>query len=67
MTYSAVSLFAQTWGLVLLVVLFAVALIYALWPANKERFSKAARLPLDEDDHLTSSPQSDAKSERPTP
>jgi cbb3-type cytochrome oxidase subunit 3 len=27
-----------------------VALIYALWPRNKQAFSKAARIPLDEED-----------------
>jgi cytochrome c oxidase cbb3-type subunit 4 len=49
-TYSALAEFAQTWGLLLFVVAFAVVVIYALWPANKKKFDDAARSPLREDD-----------------
>jgi cytochrome c oxidase cbb3-type subunit 4 len=49
MSFEAVSHFAQTWGLALLVVLFAGVLVYALWPGNRRRFERAARAPLDED------------------
>ena len=48
MTFESVSYFAQTWGLVFLVVLFAGVLIYALWPRNREIFRRAARSPLEE-------------------
>jgi len=41
--------FAQTWGLVYLVVLFLVVLVYALWPGNARKFDRAARRPLDEE------------------
>jgi cytochrome c oxidase cbb3-type subunit 4 len=46
--YEAATKFAQTWGLLLFVVLFAGALVYALWPSNQKKFDKAARNPLDE-------------------
>ena len=49
MTYQTVSAFAQSWGLVFLVVMFGTAVVYALWPSNKSKFKKAAHLPLEED------------------
>lgn len=47
MDYETFSIFAGTWGLVLLVVMFVAAMAYALWPSNKEKFEHAAHLPLD--------------------
>lgn len=47
MDYATVSYIAQTWGLVLLVVCFVVAFVYALWPGNRDKFKHAAQLPLD--------------------
>ncbi len=49
MTYESVSIFAQTWGLVYLVVLFCGVLVYALRPGAKDKFEAAARIPLKED------------------
>ncbi|MBI1234861.1 MAG: CcoQ/FixQ family Cbb3-type cytochrome c oxidase assembly chaperone [Alphaproteobacteria bacterium] len=46
--YEALSQFAQTWGLLLFVLLFAGVLVYALWPGNRERFNQAAQMPLDD-------------------
>jgi cytochrome c oxidase cbb3-type subunit 4 len=48
MSYEQATHFAQTWGLVLLAVLFAGAVAYALWPGNKEKFKRASRAPLDD-------------------
>jgi cytochrome c oxidase cbb3-type subunit 4 len=48
-TYKFVAEFAQTWGLTYFVAVFAAALVYALWPASKDRFDAAARMPLRED------------------
>ena len=48
-TYRAVAEFAQTWGLAYFVVIFLVALAYALWPSRKAQFEEAARMPLRED------------------
>ncbi len=49
LTYDAVARFAQQGGAVYFTALFVGALIYALWPRNGERFRRAARLPLDEE------------------
>ncbi|WP_193180245.1 cbb3-type cytochrome c oxidase subunit 3 [Nisaea sediminum] len=49
MDYHTVSAFAQTWGLVFLVVMFLTAVTYALWPSNRGKFKKAAHMPLEED------------------
>ena len=48
-TYQVVAEFAQRWGLVYFVALFALVLVYALWPSRKKEFDKAARIPLQED------------------
>jgi cytochrome c oxidase cbb3-type subunit 4 len=48
--YEKLAQFAQTWGLFYVVVLFAVALVYALWPKNQATFDRAARAPLADDD-----------------
>ena len=48
--YDALSQFAQTWGLLLFILLFAGVLVYALWPGNRERFRRAARMPLSDAD-----------------
>lgn len=50
MTYEQATHLAQTWGLVLLVVCFAAAVLYALWPGNREKFKRAARAPLKDGD-----------------
>jgi cytochrome c oxidase cbb3-type subunit IV len=49
MDYHTVAAFAQTWGLVYMVVLFIGVLIYALRPGAKETFDHAAQIPLKED------------------
>lgn len=49
MDFQDVSHFAQTYGLVYLVGLFLIVVAYALWPNNKEKFDKAAHIPLEED------------------
>jgi cytochrome c oxidase cbb3-type subunit 4 len=50
MNYEQVSQFAQTWGLVILGGSFAVAVVYALWPGNREVFNRAASAPLNDGD-----------------
>ena len=49
MTYDTVSRIAQQGGAVYFSLLFLVVLIYALWPRNRDRFQRAARVPLDEE------------------
>jgi cytochrome c oxidase cbb3-type subunit 4 len=41
--------FAQSWGAVYFMIMFAIALTYALWPANKVSFREAAQIPLHDD------------------
>ncbi len=47
-TYKPLAEFAQTWGLVYFVVIFARAGV-RLWPSRKKQFDEAARIPLRED------------------
>ncbi len=47
-TYSLVRTWFGTGGLILMVVLFAVVLAYALWPSNKKKFDRMAKLPLED-------------------
>lgn len=49
MSYQALAIFAQSWGMIYIVGLFAIAVGYALWPSNKTTFDRAARMPLDEE------------------
>jgi len=48
-TYKAVAEFAQTWGLAYFAIVFALVLLYALWPSRQKQFDEAARIPLQED------------------
>ena len=49
MNFDNISYFSQTWGLVYLVVLFAIVVVYALWPRNRRKFRDAANIPFKED------------------
>lgn len=49
MNYHDFAEFARSWGLVYLVAVFAAAVLYALWPGNRSKFERAARLPLEEE------------------
>jgi len=54
MTFAQATHFAETWGLAFAVLLFLVAVLYALWPSNRTTFNTAAHAPLskdDDDDH----------------
>ena len=50
MSYEQATHLAQTWGLGLLFMVFAGAVIYALGPGNREEFTQAARTPLNDGD-----------------
>jgi cytochrome c oxidase cbb3-type subunit 4 len=50
MDYQTVSSFAQSWGLVYFVLLFLGVFAYAFWPRNKDKFERAARIPLNENE-----------------
>ena len=49
--YETLSHFAQTWGLVLFIIAFALVLFYALSPRNKKGFDEAKNIPLNEEDN----------------
>jgi cytochrome c oxidase cbb3-type subunit IV len=49
LTFENLSYFAQTWGLVFLVIMFAAALFYTFRPGARRTFEEAARMPLKED------------------
>jgi cytochrome c oxidase cbb3-type subunit IV len=49
MDYTEAFIFARSWGLFYLFLMFAGVLAYALWPRNKAKFDHAARIPLEED------------------
>ena len=49
MTYESMAGFAQTWGTVGFVILFALAAWYALNPRNRDVFDAASRAPLEKD------------------
>lgn len=42
--------FSKSFGLVYLLAMALVALVYALWPANRNRFDKAARDIVEDED-----------------
>lgn len=48
--YEAAAHLAGTWGLVFLLVLFLVAVGWALWPGHRETFERASRQPLEDDE-----------------
>jgi cytochrome c oxidase cbb3-type subunit 4 len=48
-TYEMLAQFARSGGTIYCFVLFLGVLVYALWPANREAFNEAARMPLRED------------------
>ena len=41
--------FARSWGLVLLVVAFAIVVAWAVWPRNPKKPDPPSRIPLKED------------------
>ena len=47
--YEDMAQFAQTWGLLYFFLIFAGAVLYALWPSNRRRFDEASKIPLRED------------------
>jgi len=48
-TYTAVAHFAQSWGLIYFFAVFVVVVLFVMRPSRKERYERAARLPLNED------------------
>jgi len=49
LTYQDVVAFSESWGGVYFMIMFLVALAYALWPSNRAGFQEASRIPLEDD------------------
>jgi cytochrome c oxidase cbb3-type subunit 4 len=49
MTYDTVAMVSQVASLLMFIAMFAVVLVYALWPRNGPRFDEAQRRALDLD------------------
>lgn len=49
MTYESARQFVAAWGSLYFAVLFAGAMVYALWPSKQKTFEAAAQIPLAED------------------
>jgi len=47
--YETLAYIAQTFGLVLFVIAFALVLIYALNPKNQKQFDEARNIPLNDE------------------
>ncbi|MBI1385138.1 MAG: CcoQ/FixQ family Cbb3-type cytochrome c oxidase assembly chaperone [Rhizobiales bacterium] len=61
MTYETVAGTTQSIALVFFMVVFFLAVLYALWPGNRATFERAARLPLENDPEATGRPVSGEK------
>ncbi len=46
--YAMLAIFAKAYGLFIFIGLSVAVIAYAYWPANRERFRKAAKAVLDE-------------------
>lgn len=50
MTYETAARIAQQGGLIYFGLIFLAGCAYALWPAKREEFRRAAHLPLEKED-----------------
>ena len=50
MDYQTMRTFADSWGLLFLVIVFVVVVIYTFRPGSKKEADKIARIPLKDDD-----------------
>jgi len=49
MTHAEIVQLVGTYGQLYIIGIFLLAAAYALWPRNKAKFDRAARIPLDDD------------------
>ena len=49
MNYNTIATISQVTSLLMFIAMFAVVMVYALWPANKQRFESIQRHALDLD------------------
>lgn len=48
-TYSAMRAFADSWGLLYMVLIFLGVVVYAFRPGSKDIYEKQSRIPLNEE------------------
>lgn len=51
MTYETIARIAQQGGSLYFMLIFLAGVAYALWPANRDAFRRAAKAPFLQDDH----------------
>jgi cytochrome c oxidase cbb3-type subunit 4 len=49
MEHADIAQFSRTFGLIFMLLLFAIAVGYALWPSKRADFDRAACLPLEDE------------------
>lgn len=57
MTHDSVVQLVGTWGQLYIIAIFLAAAVYALWPRNRDKFARAARLALDDDQRAADAPR----------
>ncbi|MGB6231034.1 MAG: cbb3-type cytochrome c oxidase subunit 3 [Litorimonas sp.] len=50
MSYDQIAHFIKIGGTVAFTTVFVGAIVYALWPRNRDKFERAAQMPLQDDD-----------------
>ncbi len=53
MSYDALAHIVKLGGTIMFFSVFLIAILYALWPKNKERFERASQIPLTDTDAPT--------------
>jgi cytochrome c oxidase cbb3-type subunit 4 len=48
MTHETVVQLVGTYGQLYIIAIFVIAALYALWPRNRKKFERAARIPMDD-------------------
>lgn len=64
MSYEAVRAFADSWGLVLLVILFLAVVLFIFRRGSTERYRHAARIPMEAQESRGNSPNSTTDASR---
>jgi cytochrome c oxidase cbb3-type subunit 4 len=50
MDYDTIASFSRSYGTIYLMITFLALCAYAFWPRNKDKFDRAAQMPLDKDE-----------------
>lgn len=61
MNYEALRVFADTWGLLLLIILFLLMLVFIFRRGSTKKYEEAARIPMEASEH----PENERKAAQP--